>query len=77
LPEGALPSKRTGSKDLVATWLPPDPPPGHGAHRYVFQVFALDIVPRFEARPGRTELLNKIRGHVIAKGMLIGTYERS
>jgi len=42
----------------------------------VFQVFALDVVPRFESRPGRAELLDKIKGHVIAKGLLIGTYER-
>ena len=66
LPEGAV----------SALWLPPDPPPGKGAHRYIFQVFALDIVPRFESQPGRAELLEKIRGHVIAKGLLIGTYER-
>lgn len=85
LPEGALPSARAvdGRKDalgrnslLSATYLPPDPPPGHGTHRYVFQVFALDTVPRFESKPGRSELLEKIRGHVIAKGLLIGTYAR-
>jgi phosphatidylethanolamine-binding protein (PEBP) family uncharacterized protein len=68
LPEGALPND---------SYLPPDPPPGHGEHRYVFQVFALDIVPRFESPPRRRELLDKIDGHVIAKGLLIGTYERS
>jgi phosphatidylethanolamine-binding protein (PEBP) family uncharacterized protein len=66
LPEGAV----------SALWLPPDPPAGRGAHRYVFQVFALDTVPRFESQPGRAELLDKIKGHVIAKGLLIGTYER-
>ena len=66
LPEGAM----------SALWLPPDPPAGRGAHRYIFQVFALDIVPRFESQPGRAELLEKIKGHVIAKGLLIGTYER-
>lgn len=77
LPEGALPDNRCAANDaLAATWLPPDPPPGHGTHRYVFQVFALDIVPRFESRPGRAALLDKIKGHVIAKGLLIGTYER-
>jgi Raf kinase inhibitor-like YbhB/YbcL family protein len=85
LPEGALPNARAadGRKDalgrnsmLSASYLPPDPPPGHGTHRYVFQVFALDAVPRFESRPGRAELLEKIRGHVIAKGLLIGTYQR-
>jgi phosphatidylethanolamine-binding protein (PEBP) family uncharacterized protein len=66
VPEGAL----------SALWLPPDPPPGQGAHRYVVQVFALDTVSRFEVQPGRAELLDKIKGHVIAKGLLIGTYER-
>jgi hypothetical protein len=86
LPEGVLPSRRADhnpaaehlgrNSALSASWLPPDPPPGHGAHRYIFQVFALDNVPRFESHPGRTELLEKIKGHVIAKGLLIGTYER-
>jgi Raf kinase inhibitor-like YbhB/YbcL family protein len=77
LPEGTLPDQRCAANDaLAATWLPPDPPPGRGAHRYIFQVFALDIVPRFGSQPGRAELLDKIKGHVIAKGLLIGTYER-
>jgi Raf kinase inhibitor-like YbhB/YbcL family protein len=86
LPEGALPSRSADANPvarhlgrnsaLSASWLPPDPPPGHGPHRYVFQVFALDTVPRFESHPGRAELLEKIKGHVIAKGLLIGTYER-
>jgi Raf kinase inhibitor-like YbhB/YbcL family protein len=84
IPEGALASKRDDSTmDAMgrnsyfnASYLPPDPPPGHGTHRYVFQVFALDIVPRFESPPGRAELLKQIRGHVLAKGLLIGTYGR-
>jgi phosphatidylethanolamine-binding protein (PEBP) family uncharacterized protein len=25
---------------LRQAWLPPDPPPGHGVHRYAFQLFA-------------------------------------
>lgn len=84
IPEGALASKRDDSAmDAMgrnsyfnASYLPPDPPPGHGTHRYVFQVFALDIVPRFESPPGRAALLEQIRGHVISKGLLIGTYGR-
>jgi Raf kinase inhibitor-like YbhB/YbcL family protein len=85
LPEGALPNARNdGATDALgrnslmsASYLPPDPPRGHGEHRYVFQIFALDIVPRFDSAPGRNELLERIRGHVIAKGLLIGTYERT
>lgn len=84
IPEGALNSKADernseamGTNSFFnATYLPPDPPPGHGTHRYVFQVFALDEVPRFESPPGRTALLEHIRGHVLAKGLLIGTYGR-
>lgn len=56
-------------------WVPPDPPPGHGAHRYAFQVFALR-----EALPedvSKAELLEKVGELAIASGLLIGTYERS
>lgn len=76
LPEGALPCVCDSGKAPTATYVPPDPPPGRGPRRYAFQVFALDTVPRFESRPGRAELLDKIKGHVLAKGVLIGTYER-
>ncbi len=58
-------------------WLPPDPPPGHGVHRYVFQIFALgDPSLVFSVTPGRSELLRAIREHGLASGMLVGTYER-
>jgi Raf kinase inhibitor-like YbhB/YbcL family protein len=57
-------------------YLPPDPPPGHGAHRYVFQIFALDTSLAFEGTPGRNALIDAMRGHVLAKGLHIGTCER-
>jgi len=59
-----------------ADYLPPDPPPGHGPHRYVFQVFALDRRITFDSPPGRAAIIEAMRDHVIAKGMLIGSYER-
>ncbi len=61
---------------LRATWLPPDPPPGHGVHRYAFQMFALDGGPPFDGTPGRDAVVDAIRERGIASGMLIGTYER-
>jgi hypothetical protein len=61
---------------LQAAWLPPDPPPGHGVHRYAFQIFALDVAPPFDETPGRDELVDALREHAIAAGLLIGTYER-
>ena len=57
-------------------WLPIAPPPGHGPHRYAFQVFALDAVPLFAWPPGRAYLLKTIAPHVIAAGERIGVYER-
>lgn len=58
-------------------WLPPDPPTGHGEHRYVFQLFALGPdAPDPGERPGRGDLVEALRGHVVASGVLIGTYSR-
>jgi phosphatidylethanolamine-binding protein (PEBP) family uncharacterized protein len=61
---------------LMAGWLPPDPPPGHGVHRYAFQLFALGPGERFEGTPGRDELLEAVRQRGLASGCLFGTYER-
>ena len=57
-------------------YLPPDPPTGHGPHRYAFQVFALDRRPELDGAPGRGEFARLIERHAIAKGLLIGTYQR-
>jgi Raf kinase inhibitor-like YbhB/YbcL family protein len=85
LEEGAMPA----AMELLTTpamgvnsylrvgYLPPDPPPGHGPHRYAFQVFALSSSLNIDTdAPGRTELVDRLRVHAIAKGMLIAIYER-
>lgn len=87
LPEGAMKSPDHEGQDvhegrnsyLMAGWLPPDPPPGHGPHRYAFQVFALGAVgvgESFGDTPGRDALMYAIRERAVASGLLIGTYER-
>ena len=84
LKEGALDDDADAPEDarlgrnsyLQHGWLPPDPPPAHGRHRYAFQVFALgDDAPLPEA-PGRDALMEVLERRAIASGMLIGTYER-
>jgi hypothetical protein len=55
---------------------PAAPPPGHGIHRYHFQVFALDCLVELEAGAGRSALIDAMRGHVVAWGELIGTWQR-
>ncbi|MGE7416113.1 YbhB/YbcL family Raf kinase inhibitor-like protein [Methylobacterium tarhaniae] len=84
LPEGALASP--GSEGTVeevgkntflrAGYLPPDPPKGHGPHRYLFQLYALNRHLGLDGVPGRSALLEGMHGHVLAKGALVGTYER-
>jgi len=82
--EGALPSDdhegvglSLGRNSFMQTsWLPPDPPPGHGPHRYAFQIFALEAGVEFDASPGREAVLEAIGESAVASGCLIGTYER-
>ncbi|THD60083.1 YbhB/YbcL family Raf kinase inhibitor-like protein [Phenylobacterium sp.] len=59
-----------------AAYLPPDPPNGHGPHLYAVQVFALDRQLSFEHPPSRKAVVEAMQGHVLAKGLLVGTYER-
>ena len=61
---------------LRAGWLPPDPPPGHGTHRYAFQLFALRPGADFSDTPGRDEVLDALREHALASGCLFGTDAR-
>lgn len=61
---------------LQAAYLPPDPPPGHGPHDYVFQLFALDHRLDFTRAPGLKAVTAAMEGHVLAMGVLTGSYER-
>lgn len=68
---------RSGRNSYLQTgWLAPDPPPGHGVHRYAFQLFALETGVEFSETPGREEVLEALRDHGLASACLIGTYER-
>lgn len=55
----------------------PRPPVGDPPHHYHFQVLALD--KRLDVRPGATrdEVLKAAAGHVLAKGVIVGTYQQS
>ena len=84
LPEGALQSPDHEGQDLhegrnsylTSGWLPLDPPPGHGPHRYAFQVFALAPGDGFGSTPGRDAVMAAIHDRALASGCLFGTYER-
>jgi phosphatidylethanolamine-binding protein (PEBP) family uncharacterized protein len=80
LAEGAFLSGAPGVR-IVATMLGrngysgPRPIPGHGRHHYRFQLLALDrSVP--DDTTSVKALLGTVAGHVIARGLLTGSYER-
>ncbi|MDM9627657.1 YbhB/YbcL family Raf kinase inhibitor-like protein [Rhizobium sp. S152] len=55
----------------------PRQPAGDPPHHYHFQIFALDT-DTLGVEPGakRDEVLKAMEGHVLAKGQLVGTFER-
>jgi Raf kinase inhibitor-like YbhB/YbcL family protein len=53
----------------------PSPPRGK-PHRYFFKLYALDASPGLSAGATRADLLNALKGHVLAEGQLMGLYGR-
>lgn len=56
-------------------WGGPCPPPG-AAHRYVFELHALDAPLGLPPGSTRAEVERAMEGHVLARSTLVGTYAR-
>lgn len=56
-------------------WLGMAPPPGHGPHRYHFQLFGLDRRLDLSPETPLVELVNVLKGATVAKGELVGQFE--
>lgn len=54
----------------------PMPPPGRGTHHYHFKLYALDSQLNVAPSVTKQQLLDAMKGHVLAETELIGTYER-
>jgi Raf kinase inhibitor-like YbhB/YbcL family protein len=68
---------REGQNDFgTSGYRGPCPPPGHGRHRYVFRLYALDAEPELAAGAAKVALEQAIAGHVLTMAELVGTYER-
>ncbi|HZS37654.1 MAG TPA: YbhB/YbcL family Raf kinase inhibitor-like protein [Polyangia bacterium] len=72
LPDGSRQGKNGFGK---FGWNGPCPPPGK-THHYRFRVFALDGKMALPAGSGASDLERAIKGHVVAEGTLVGTYQR-
>jgi Raf kinase inhibitor-like YbhB/YbcL family protein len=53
------------------------PCPPSGSHRYYFHVYALDSALDIEAGANREVLQKAMKTHILAKGTLMGHYQRS
>ncbi|MEU6645040.1 YbhB/YbcL family Raf kinase inhibitor-like protein [Saccharomonospora sp. NPDC046836] len=71
----------TGARTLagdggVRQYLGAAPPPGHGPHRYIFAVHALDVDSLDVGEDARPALLGfTMFGHTLARATLTATYE--
>src|SRR5579859_618412 len=54
----------------------PMPPQGDGRHHYHFKLYALDQALGVGAGLSKDQLLAAMKGHILAQGELIGTFER-
>lgn len=73
LPPGAVQARNDAG---LAGYIGAGPPPGHGPHRYVFAVHALDVEklgPDAGATPAYVGF--SMFGHVLARGLVVATYE--
>jgi len=62
------------SKGLTG-YVGPEPEPGK-PHRYVFQVFSLDIPLQFASPPNKDQVVEAMKHHVLMQGELTGLYQR-
>lgn len=80
LPEGIAPTATSpvqGRNDFREVgWGGPCPPKGHGAHRYVFRLYALDRPLALPPGATRAEVEKAMAGHVLASGELTGKFHR-
>ena len=53
----------------------PCPPPGP-AHRYFFKLYALDAPINLKPRATKQQLLDAMKGHILAEAQLMGHYKR-
>ncbi|MCY0874425.1 MAG: YbhB/YbcL family Raf kinase inhibitor-like protein [Acidianus infernus] len=54
----------------------PCPPRTHGAHRYYFNVYALDTELDYKSKITADELKEMMEGHILATGSIMGKYKR-
>jgi Raf kinase inhibitor-like YbhB/YbcL family protein len=82
LPEGVPKEKefadgsRQGKNDFGKPGYGGPCPPGHSPHRYFFSLYALDAKLNLPGGATRKQVESALKGHILARGELIGRYQR-
>jgi Raf kinase inhibitor-like YbhB/YbcL family protein len=81
--EGAVPAKETlsngakqGKNDFGKIGYGGPAPPKGKPHRYFFKLYAVDTMLDLPAGATKDQLIAALKGHVLAEGQLMGTYQR-
>jgi Raf kinase inhibitor-like YbhB/YbcL family protein len=68
---------REGRNDFGETgYRGPCPPRGHGRHRYVFRLYAVEREPAVRPGTSRRDVEDALGDNVLAVAELVGTFER-
>lgn len=71
VPAGAIQGRNDWKRNAYGGPCPPS-----GTHRYFFRIFALDTTLELPDTTTKADLERAMEGHILARGELMGTYER-
>lgn len=74
--EGLSSGGRQGINDFKRAGYGGPCPPRGNPHRYFFKLYALDTELSLKSGAGKGDLVNAMKGHVLAESQLMGTYQR-
>ena len=72
--ENSVPGTEGLNDSRTRSYTGPCPP--SGTHRYFFKVYALDEKLDLKTNSRKKDVENAIKGHVLAKGEIVGLYKR-
>lgn len=76
LPESADPSSFSAGKNSAGHMSYDGPCPPSGTHRYFFKLYALDSTLSLSPGATKEQLLDAMKGHILAQGELMGTFSK-
>jgi Raf kinase inhibitor-like YbhB/YbcL family protein len=75
-PVTAQQGKNSWSSGVTVGYRGPMPPPGHGTHHYHFKLYALSKKLDVPVSATKKQVLDAMKGHILAESELVGTYKR-